>query len=187
MDFLFAGVSLNTIDVVILSVLLLGVCIGIAQGLIRQALTLASLYLAVVLAAQYYAHVSRGLGHWIGGDPVARSAISLALTFVIAAVALNAFGYYLYRQTSLSRVHAADRLIGAALGLIWSWAISGVGLTVLHFAMGISWQDWEADRMALADAVTSSSLAPLITSVLPAFYATLRPWLPLGLPAPFVL
>jgi uncharacterized membrane protein required for colicin V production len=181
------GLSVSTVDLMLAIVLAAGVVVGLRQGLIRQVLALLAFYLSLVLAAQYYPHVSRTLGDMFGGDQTARSAISLAVLFVVLAVILNWLIYYIYRDTALPNFPVGDRLAGAWLGLAWSWVLAGVALTIVNFALSISWQAWEPDRLAVVDMLRQSDLAPLVTGPLPMLYRTLRPWLPMGLPAPFVL
>lgn len=183
---LSSNVALNSADLALAVVLGLGLVVGLAQGLIRQALALVALYVALVLAAQYHPYLGRSLEGWVAGGPGVRNVVALAVLFVAFAVILNWLTRYIYcRQTSLAALVWGDRFGGAALGLIWAWTLGGLALTIANVAVSFSWQGWEADRLALSNALSHSSLAPLVNSYLPFLFASLRPWLPQGLPAVF--
>lgn len=180
------AITPNNIDLALILIIALGIFIGLAQGLIRQALTLVSFYVALVLAAQYYPYTGATLGYWIGGDPSARNTLALLLTFAVFALCLTWLTRFIYTQTGLPGVPFIDHVGGAALGFIWSWALAGVLLSLLTFSLTASWGTWEASRYDLQADVTHSAVAPLVNQALPTVYGSLRPWLPLGLPVPFV-
>lgn len=181
------GFTVNVVDLVLAAVLILGLLVGMAQGLIRQMLIMLASYMALIVAAQYYPHIGRSLGPWIGGDSASRGIIALVSTFGVMAAILNWLTYYVYRQTSLPSLAWGDRVAGAGLGLIWGWALAGLGLVIVNFATSLPWQAWEPDRVAFTTLLSRSTLAPFVTGLLPHLFSTMRPWLPLGLPAPFVL
>lgn len=186
MFWVLSGPTVNGVDFLLLLILALGVFVGLAQGLIRQALLVVACYSALVLAAQYYLYVGVLLGYVMGGDPGARNTLALVLTFAVLAIAINWATRFVYTQTALPELPAIDHAGGAAVGLALSWALAGLGLVVLQSALGINWAAWEADRQALASGIDQSSVVPIINGVLPHIYSSLRPWLPLGLPAPFI-
>jgi len=178
--------AVNGADLALASILALGLVVGLAQGLIRQALVLLASYLALILAAQYHSYLGRSLDVWFAEDPGVRNVIALVALFVAFAVILNWLARFIYyRNTSLPALVWGDRLTGAALGLIWAWALAGLALTIVNLAMSVSWQGWEPDRVTLASTLRQSNLAPLISSFVPYLYESLRPWLPQGLPAVF--
>jgi uncharacterized membrane protein required for colicin V production len=182
----YGGPTLNSVDLALLVVLVIGVSVGVTQGLIRQVFLLLACYVALVLSAQYYPIVARAIGYFAGGDPVARNTVALLLTFAVLAVAIDWVTRFIYTQTALPDVPLVDHIGGAALGLVWSWALAGIGLALLNFAIGINWESWEPNRLAVTASLAGSSLAPLISGALPYIYGTMLPWLPLGLPAPFL-
>jgi uncharacterized membrane protein required for colicin V production len=180
------GLPVNGVDLVLAAALVVGLAIGLTQGLIRQSLSLLALYLSLVLAAQYYPYIANNLRFWIGNNSTVNGAVALAATFVVMALILNGLTHYVYRQTGVPALAWADRLAGAGLGFVWSWAIAGLALTVIAFATGASWQSWEDNRQTITLALNHSSLAHMVSALLPHLYQTMRPWLPLGIPAPFL-
>ena len=180
------GFAVNGADLALASILAVGLVVGLAQGLIRQALVLLASYLALILAAQYHSYLGRNLDVWFAEDPGVRNIIALVALFVAFAVILNWLARFIYyHNTSLPALVWGDRLTGAALGLVWAWALAGLALTIVNLATSVSWQGWESDRMALASTLSQSNLAPVISSFVPYLYESLRPWLPQGLPAIF--
>jgi uncharacterized membrane protein required for colicin V production len=176
----------SNIDLALIMLVAFGIFIGLAQGLIRQALTLVSLYVALVLSAQYYPFVGMAMGYWVGGDPSARNTLALLLSFAVFAVTLTWASRFIYTQTGLLGVPLVDQAGGAAIGFISSWALAGVLLSLLTFASAVPWGTWDAERLSIRTDLSRSAVAPLASSALPIVYGTLRPWLPLGLPVPFV-
>ena len=177
----------NNTDLILILVIALGIFVGLAQGLIRQTLTLVSFYFALVLAAQYYPFVGRALGYWVGGDPSARNTLALLATFAIFAAVFTWATRFIYTQTALPRVPLLDHFGGAAVGFVWSWALAGTVLSLLGFMLNVPWSVWESSRLDIQAEIGRSAVAPLVESALPVIFGTLRPWLPLGLPVPFYI
>jgi uncharacterized membrane protein required for colicin V production len=180
------AITPNNLDLALIMLVAFGIFIGLAQGLIRQALTLVSLYFALVLAAQYYPFVGMAMSYWIGGEPSARNTLALLLSFAVFAGSLTWATRFVYTQTGLPGVPLLDQAGGAAIGFVCSWALAGVLLSLLSFAAMVPWGSWDSDRLAIRTDLARSAVAPLASSALPVVYGTLRPWLPLGLPVPFV-
>ena len=175
--------AVNTIDVVISLCMLMGMAAGFRQGFLRQAIDVAALYVAVVLAAQYYGMFTDLLAPSVGLDPTTLASLAMFGLFAVAWTALHGMSYLIYPQTTLSRVAFFDRLGGAGLGLAVGMAIIGVGLTLFVFILQTPWGIYGANQQSLLNLVMTSRLDALIQSILPAFFQTLRPWLPRGLPA----
>lgn len=185
-SFLTDGIfKLNAVDFALGALLIVSMGIGLAQGIIRQCLTLMAFYFSLVLAAQYYPHVGRALSPWLVQDTTIRATFALAGTFFLIAFILNWLTHYIYQETRIAGFTWGDRLGGAGLGLAWGGAFSGVILTILSFGLGTRWMGWEQNQRDLSYLLADSPLARLITSWLPYLYGTLSPWLPLGLPVPF--
>lgn len=177
--------SVNTIDLVISVCMIMGMAAGFRQGLLRQAVDVAALYVAVVLAAQYYGLVGAIVAPSLNLDPTTLASLTMFGVFVVAWVVLHGMSYLIYPSTTFSRLAIVDRIGGAGLGLAVGTAIVGVGLTLMVFILQAPWGMSYSDRQTLVNMVGSSRLDVLIQSVLPSFFNTLRPWLPRGLPAMF--
>lgn len=175
--------SVNTIDVVISVCMVMGMAAGFRQGLLRQAIDLAALYIAVVLAAQYYGLLSNALAPSIRIDQTTLASASLFGLFVLSWLVLHGMSYAIYPQTTLNRLAVFDRIGGAGLGLAVGTAIVGVGITLFVFILQTPWGYDDTSQRAWLSLVTSSRLDAIIQSILPHFFDLLRPWLPRGLPA----
>lgn len=180
---------LGLVDAIILGILATGVFIGGLQGVVRQILLLAAVYFGIVLAAQYYLAAATGIALVIpGGDARAYGTVGLLLIFSIAVLAINAIGYLTYDSTKLPLLAAFDHVAGGALGVVSAWLFVTLLLTATDFGLtstvgAVFSQRQGADVAAL---IQQSSLVQMLHNHMPILYASLRPWLPAGLPFPFI-
>jgi uncharacterized membrane protein required for colicin V production len=180
MDFLPAW--LNPWDVLIAFALVGGAALGFVRGLVRMVLNLVALYVAVVLAMTFYA----GGGSWIGTMSGLPPSISEALTFLfilfLAAAVLTFVLNRTYQDTELPGVKQIDQLGGMVVGFfvtsIW------VGLVLLAITFFLRAETfWGEDLLqAMIAYYRASNLIPVFYSFMPIALATLRPWMPRGLP-----
>ncbi|HVC33283.1 MAG TPA: CvpA family protein [Chloroflexota bacterium] len=175
--------AVNTVDIIIAVCMVTGMAAGFRQGLLRQAIDVAALYVAVVLAAQYYGLVSAALAPSLGLDQTTLASLTMFGIFVLAYASLHGMSYLIYPHTSLTQLAIFDRVGGAGLGLAVGTTIIGVGLTLLVFILQAPWGMNYSNQQVMVSLIGSSRLDTVIQSVLPSFFNTLRPWLPNGLPA----
>ncbi|MBI4318011.1 MAG: CvpA family protein [Chloroflexi bacterium] len=180
--------NVNWIDFSVAFLVLSGGTAGLFQGLLRQALFIGGVYISTVLAAQYYGIVGDQIGLFIPqSDHSVRNALALILIFLVVVVITHWLTYGVYTDTRLPFLSAVDHLGGAILGLVGAWTLAGVTITMLIFALGLSWHSWEPLQNTVRSELSQSVLLPALRNYLPLVYETIRPWLPSGLPAPFVM
>jgi len=177
---------LNILDLAIVAFLAISFLFGWFQGLLRQLLGLAGLYVALVLGAQYY----RPLARWIialmpNALPVVVDAVAFFFIFGLVMVVFNWIGHQIYANMRLPFIGCLDGLAGAIFGLLAGCLQVIIVLTVLQFLVSINWREWESWRQAVLALIRTSTLFhPLLASA-PAIFALIKPWLPAGLPAIF--
>lgn len=180
-------IQLAVLDAVILGILVIGLVLGLLQGVLRQIFLLGAVYFGIVLAAQYYLVAASAMAFVVpGGETRAYSAVGLLIVFVVSTLSMNAVGYLVYSSTKLPLLAAADHLGGAVLGVLSAWLFVSLTLTAANFGLaiplgGIEWAQRDATHL-----IGDSTLVPVVHDLLPAIYGTLRPWVPSGIPAPFV-
>ncbi len=176
-------------DLVLIFMLLLGMAVGYAQGLMRQLIGFLAVYVALVVATQFFVPLTQLFAKVTLNPPNTLSnALSFFAILLIVMFVLNVLAQDAYRQLKFRVFPLLDHLLGMLLGVASMWVLLTVIVNVLTFA--INTQDWgsaEAYRNVLNDGITNSRIAEMTASTLPMIVATIRPWLPGGMPALFEL
>ncbi len=127
---------MNGLDWAIVAILVLSVLLAAAQGFLHEVIALAGVVLGYLLAAWEYGRVAPWFAPYVKSEPVAESAAFLAIFFavLIAAGIIGRIARWLAREAGLGW---ADRLLGAAFGLVRGGAIVAVlVLALAAFAPG---------------------------------------------------
>ncbi len=179
----------NWLDIVLIILLLSGMAIGFAQGLVRQLIGLVAMYIGLVLATQFFRPLSQLAGDAINTPPnTLTNASAFFVILFLTMLVINYFGQDAYKATKITIIPFVDQLIGMVLGVASMWIILSVAVNVLTFAVNTqTWGNAETARDLMRDGLEQSRLAEIASSTLPAIVATIRPWLPGGLPAIFDL
>lgn len=173
---------LNPFDVLIVVALLAVVAFGFVRGLVRMALSLLVLYLAAVAAMTLYVPASRWLRFVTQLPQSISQGLSFFLILVLVSAAINFVLRRTYKETELPGVRQIDQLggmvIGFVLGVIWI----GLSILVLAFFLRTPLGHEAGVQQVMVGYFRRSSLIPVFYRVLPVAVATLRPWMPKGLP-----
>ncbi|MDL1896413.1 CvpA family protein [Anaerolineae bacterium CFX7] len=177
----------NWFDFVIIIMLLVGMAVGYSQGLIRQLIGIFALYVALVLAMQFFRALSQAAAGLLRVAPNTLSnMVAFFVIFFLALSLVNFLGRDAYKATRLRLAPLLDRISGMALGVASMWIILCVVVSVIVFAVSTqSWLQSDSIRQILANGVSGSQLAKLTDSTVSLVVLTVQPWLPGGLPALF--
>jgi membrane protein required for colicin V production len=152
---------MNTVDIVLLLVLLVSVVVGMWRGLVYEVLSVAAWVAAFVLAQ---AHADRAAQLLPLGDlsPAVRMAIGFAAVFVACAFAGGLLAWVVKRLVAAVGLRPIDRVLGGAFGLLRGAVVLlavtvVVGLTPLREQAG--WKSSQVARM-LGDGL--HTLRPLL-------------------------
>jgi uncharacterized membrane protein required for colicin V production len=175
------------LDYVLLIVLLAGLTVGYVQGLLRQVINLAAMYLAAILAAQYFHVLGNFLKSQLATTPgTLLNAASFFLVMFAVTALLNFLTFDAYKNTKLTLFPLLDRVGGMILGVIASWILITLAISVLAAAASTQyWASGEHFRQMLKDGIQGSQIALVTESTLPNILGAIKPWLPTGLPAIF--
>jgi len=157
---------MNWLDIVILVVLVIPTFIGLKQGIIKAALSLAGLIIGVVLASNFYKPLA-GIMGFIPNENVA-NVVAFVLILVLVIVIATVLARFLKFIASVTMLGWVDHVGGGAFGFVMgaifisailaSWVkFFGTGLVTDSFIAGI-----------LLDKF------PLILSLLPAEFNAIR-------------
>ncbi len=178
----------NWLDVVLLALLVIGVAIGFRQGLLRQILGLAALYIGAILGAQYYTVIAGWFRFLFPNLPV-RFVNALGFLIILLAVTslINWLAYDAYQSTHLHIFPVIDRLVGSLLGFLTAAILISLLFPIVAFASGEQWPWAEGTRLLINYAMETSRLIPFFDQFKPELLNALGPWLPGGLPSLFNL
>nr|MBN1658490.1 CvpA family protein [Anaerolineae bacterium] len=173
--------GINPFDVIIILALMVGLVLGFVKGLVRMVLSLLVLYVAAVLALTFH----NTLGNWIFylfGLP-RRLCLGGAflIILVLAYVIINFVLSRTYKETELPGIRHLDQLGGLLVGFFVTSVWIGLGVLVLGFFLGASIQAGEAPGNVVAY-FQRSNMVGMFYRLVPIVLATLRPWMPKGLP-----
>jgi len=180
--------GLDWIDWILILLIITSLGIGFAQGMLRQIIGLAALYIAMILAAQYYVAVS-DLIRAVIFQPTNRFLNAIAF-FIIAVVVwslISWMAFDAYRSTKVRLFPLLDQFGGSILSLVSAIVALTLILPVILFMVGEPWPGNETIRVGIESGMQASRLVPLFTAIKPAILSSLSPWLPMGLPSIFNL
>lgn len=178
--------GLNWLDLLVLMTLIVGLTIGYAQGLLRQVMNLAALYIGAVLGAQYYTIISGWFRIFFENAPARFiNAIGFVIILVVVSSLINWLASDAYRSTELRIFPTLDHLIGALLGVVTVVILITVLVPIVTFASVESWPWAEETRYAIVNGLETSRVLPAFGSFKPMLLSGLGPWLPGGIPSLF--
>jgi uncharacterized membrane protein required for colicin V production len=175
---------LNPIDILIGFTLLAGIAWGFVRGLVRMAINLLILYIATVLAMTFYPTVGRWIGYIVGNN-LGSASIEVAAFVLILALTTAILSFIVgrtYKDTELPGVRQIDQLGGMLIGFIVISTWIGLAIVALAFVLSATDTASSGLRDNLVMFFRSSRLIPIFYRLLPIVLATLRPWMPKGLP-----
>lgn len=173
---------MNWFDLVLFALLIGGLAVGYSQGLWRQVLGLAAMYLGAIVASQYYFSLGAALQGSMKTTPgLALHAVAFFIIMFLVMAILNYFA--LDATKMITRLPSLiDHLGGMVLGLAATWILLTVIVSILPVMTISEWPGAEGAREVISVGVRDSILAHTVQSNLPMVLSSLKPWLPGGIP-----
>lgn len=171
------------LDVLLVLMLVTSIALGFHHGLLRQAFLLMAMYIATVMSAQYYGHIS---DFFVMSFPSTNRAVSDIIAFALLAtlltIAMTGLIWTSYRGSRLPTALMLDNLGGAILGSIIGLFVISLTLMLAKYAVQVQWPDGSSIKLALYTGLTNSVLQDAFSTPLPIVQSLLQPWLPPGIP-----
>ncbi len=171
------------LDLMLVLMLVTSIALGFHHGLIRQALMLAAMYIATVLSAQYYNHISDLL---MNVFPSTTRAIADSIAFVLLAILFTVGLTWLtwrgFRGTRLPAALILDNFGGAVLGSIIGLFVISLTLMIARYAVEAPWAETSSVKFALQMGLSNSMLQNVFSTPLPIVQSLLHPLVPAGIP-----
>src|ERR1043166_1873268 len=123
--------SVTFVDLVVVAVIAISTIFAIYRGFVAETLSVFS-WVAAAFASLYFGHAVLPLtaGHF---SPLAAKIVAYAAFFLVVLIPLSFVSYRFAGAVQNSPVHAIDRSLGGAFGILRGLAI--VGLAYLLFSM----------------------------------------------------
>ncbi|MBI3741732.1 MAG: CvpA family protein [Chloroflexi bacterium] len=178
----------NWVDILIFALVVAGIGVGFSQGLLRQVIGLAGLYMGAILGAQYYSVVAGAVGFVFFSAP-SRFVNAVAFFFIllVSSAIIEWLVQDVLQTTKLQLLPVLDQLGGAILGLVRPIIILTLALPVIQFATSEPWPFIEQTRFLVTSGLQTSRLLIVFEYFKPFILSAVGPWLPAGLPSLFNL
>jgi uncharacterized membrane protein required for colicin V production len=173
---------LNPYDFLIALVLVGGVALGFVRGLVRMALSLLVLYVAAALAMVLYPRVGTWISQMSSLPLAVAQGLGFLLVLAVVAILLNFLLHRTYKDTELPGLRQIDQLGGMVIGFFLTVIWIGLCLLVLALMLSAPVTGDDNFRISMIGYFQSSALIPIFYKFLPIALATLRPWMPKGVP-----
>ncbi len=178
----------NWFDLLLLILFGLGLTVGYSQGFLRQVMGLAALYVATIIATQYFIPFSGFLRSvFFLTESRIWNAVAFFLILIGIASIINFLAADAYRLTKLRMFPLLDHLTGMILGLITIVIILSLVLPILTFVTSEPMPYFDSVRSNVALGMQTARLMPLFQAVKPLILNAITPWIPGGLPSLFNL
>jgi uncharacterized membrane protein required for colicin V production len=179
----------NWIDLLILVVAVASLAIGYLQGMIKQVVWLAAMYVATILGAQYYSLVGGWIRALTFGEQTSRivNVIAFFVIVVVVSFLLSWIASDLFPLKRAKVFPLLNQIGGSILGLASMIVLTSVVLWVILFSTGEPWPGYDSIRFQLMAGLHSSQLVPIFDALKEPLLKAILPFLPAGLPSIFNL
>lgn len=173
---------LNPFDFLIILALVGGAALGFVRGLVRMALSLLVLYVAAVVAVVGYEFAGRWISYITTLPTIVSQGLGFLFLLALTAIVLNFVLRKTYRDTELPGIRQIDQLGGMIIGFFLATIWIGFSILAIAYILGAPTGEDSALRLNLVGFFQSSNLIPVFYQFLPIALATLKPWMPKGMP-----
>jgi uncharacterized membrane protein required for colicin V production len=154
---------MNQLDIILIVIILAGIVIGWRRGLIRMLVSIASIYIIVIVAGYAYKPVGDtlvgGLGRLgiyvgtVGAHNFAYIVVVIALTVAFELASRNSF-----EATQIRSLGVLDNVLGVLVGIFYGMLWASLFLVPLQYSAATEASPW-------ANAISGSTLAPTLNRV----------------------
>ena len=129
---------MNTLDIVLLVFVGLGLVHGLFKGLIMEVATLLALILGIWGASRFSYFAASFISEWLEWDEAVIHVAALAVTFVAIVFIINLVGKIINKVANAIALGLLNRVLGGLFGLVKVVVVLGVVVAVLrYFDLGV--------------------------------------------------
>ncbi len=136
-------------DLVLVFGALISGLMGGRRGMVKQILSLASVYLSLLLAIGFQNALVSAFTRAVGLITIETAIFFFIMIFLIAYIGLELLSFTFYRQTRLAALGLLDNVLGGLSGLLWWLILVGVILTMIFYSLTVPWT-WQLAPIANA-------------------------------------
>jgi len=122
--------DLNSLDWVILAVVFISVLGSLRKGFVREAISLGSVVVGIVLASWLYPMTSSFFLQFVSSQDFA-AILGFVTIFSGCLIAGALVSFFVHKFVKLAHLQWFDRLLGGAFGLLRGWMIAAVVVLLL--------------------------------------------------------
>ncbi|WP_376792988.1 CvpA family protein [Thermoflexus sp.] len=137
------------LDLVVVFGALISAYLGGRRGLVKQILSLASVYLSMLIALGFQDFLARAFARAVGLITIETAIFFFVVIFLIAYIGLELLNFVFYRQTRLTALGLLDALLGGLSGILWWLVLVGAILTLIFYSLTVPWT-WQLAPVAAA-------------------------------------
>jgi uncharacterized membrane protein required for colicin V production len=177
--------ALNLPDVILGLFLIVGLFVGLAIGLYRQTIVLATAYVATLIASRLYVlpAIVDAIPLSISPSSTVRAAIALGGIFLILVVVLIWATHYIPNPMGMTSqlTFLSGRAAAAVVGFAWAFLIAAVVTTALVLSLGGSWgAEKEQQQLQIKYAIRQSTVVQVMRNLVWPIAQSSPEILPLG-------
>src|SRR5687767_953640 len=109
---------MNIVDYLLIAIVVISVIVGALRGLLREAVSLVTWILALILAWYFGRMLEPHLGAWLAQYPNARTWAARGIVFLVVLLVGTVVGGLLGHFVRLSIFSGLDRFLGAIFGVL---------------------------------------------------------------------
>jgi membrane protein required for colicin V production len=132
---------MNIVDYLLIAIVVISIIVGAMRGLLREAVSLVTWILALVLAWHFGPSLEPHLGKWIAQYPAALAWAARGIIFLVVLLIGTAVAGLLGYFVRLSIFSGLDRFLGVVFGVLRGLIAIGV-LVILGQLMRLNAEDW---------------------------------------------
>mgnify|MGYP001019967638 CR=1 FL=1 len=125
--------TLNSLDLLLIGILLVSLIWGLFRGLVREVLALGSWVLAGWVTSRYAVTVGDYLMEWLSSERLSYFA-GLGIVFISSLAAFTLISRVAYKQFRISGLTAMNRILGAIFGIARGVVVSTLLLFGAQFS-----------------------------------------------------
>lgn len=156
---------MNTIDIIILVLLVPAIYKGVTTGFIKQATGIIGILLGIYFAKEFADLVATYLHNWISADPAIVRILAFALIMIVVLFALNLVGKLVEKIFQLVMMGWLNRL----LGIVFAMGTTVIVLSMLASLVVYTNENWFSliPQETLAESKLFGILTDIYNNILP--------------------
>jgi len=149
---------MNELDFILLVIILGGAAIGLKRGVLRILFSIAGMYVSIAVIGYAYGPIGRTIAQAFGQNLSGTYNFSYVILLIATTVAVELVSRATFEETHLRATPYLDRLLGAAVGLVYGAFWASLFLVPVQYGISQTGGSW-------AQAVYQSQLVPTLNNI----------------------